>query len=134
MAYNARVTGWVGWVWFAGMMMIMVGLFNVLTGSLAIVGDDLYVTAAGRLLAFDITGWGWIHLILGILVVTTGVALSLGQTWARVVGAVLVMLNALTQMAWINVNPWWSLIVIALDVFVLYAIIVHGREAAALND
>ncbi|GAA2375810.1 membrane protein [Nonomuraea africana] len=134
MADNARVTGWIGWIWFAGMIMIMAGLFNVLTGLLAIIDDDLYVPAAGRLLAFDISGWGWIHLLLGIVLTVTGVALSLGQGWARVAGVVLVMLNAVTQMAWIGVNPWWSLIVIALDVVVIYAIVVHGGEARALSD
>ncbi len=128
MAQDTRVTGWVGWIWFAGMIMIMDGLFNVISGLYAIFKDNLYVETRNRLLVFDLTGWGWIHLILGILLVLVGFALLAGQRWARVVAAVIVLINAVTQMAWISVNPWWSLIVIVVDVLVLYALIVHGRE------
>jgi hypothetical protein len=135
MTYQARqqhVTGWVGWVWFAGIILILSGLFNAISGLYAIFHRDVYVNAAGRLLVFDLTGWGWVHLLLGLLLIATGVAVSVGQTWARVVAIVLVMLNALTQLIWISVNPWWSLAVIAVDVLVLYALVVHGREAREL--
>lgn len=133
MAYHhARpVTGWVGWIWFGGMMMILAGLFNIITGLAAIFANRVYVATPARLLLFDISTWGWVHLVLGVLVLATGIAIMAGQLWARVVGAVLVMLNALTQLTWIAVNPWWSLAVIALDIVVLYALIVHGREAEA---
>ena len=128
--HDARqVTGWVGWIWFGGIMMILAGLFNIITGLAAISANRVYVQTPYRLLLFDVTAWGWIHLLLGVLVLATGIAVSVGQSWARVVGAILVMLNALTQLTWIAVNPWWSLAVIAIDVLVLYALIVHGREA-----
>ncbi|GAA5050188.1 hypothetical protein HNP84_004126 [Thermocatellispora tengchongensis] len=132
MTYQARrhVTGWVGWVWFAGLMMIMSGVFNAISGLYAIFKGDFYIQTARRLLLFDLTAWGWVHLLLGVLLVVAGVAVSVGQTWARVVAAVLVMINAITQLIWITINPWWSLAVIALDVVILYALIVHGREAA----
>ncbi|MFI7442797.1 DUF7144 family membrane protein [Nonomuraea indica] len=132
MTYQARqqhVTGWVGWVWFAGIILILSGLFNAISGLYAIFHRDVYIQAAGSLLVFDLTGWGWIHLLLGLALIATGIAVSVGQTWARAVAVVLVMLNALTQLIWISVNPWWSLAVIAVDVLVLYALIVHGREA-----
>lgn len=131
MAYHhaRQVTGWVGWIWFGGMMMILAGFFNIITGLAAIFADRVYMPTPARLLLFDVSTWGWLHLILGVLILATGIAVMTGQTWARVAGAVLVMLNALTQLTWIAVNPWWSLAVIAIDVLVLYAIIVHGREA-----
>ncbi|MEV8630038.1 hypothetical protein AB0395_00135 [Streptosporangium sp. NPDC051023] len=125
------MTGWVGWIWFAGIIMIMDGLFNAISGLYAIFHNDLYVQVRNKLLVFNITGWGWIHLILGILLVVVGITLLLGQTWARIAAIILVVINAVTQMAWIAANPWWSLIVIAVDVVVLYALIVHGREAEA---
>lgn len=131
MAHETRVTGWVGWIWFAGIIMIMDGLFNAISGLYAIFHNDLYVQVRNKLLVFNITGWGWIHLILGILLVVVGITLLLGQTWARIAAIILVVINAVTQMAWIAANPWWSLIVIAVDVVVLYALIVHGREAEA---
>ncbi|MET7466488.1 hypothetical protein [Nonomuraea sp. NPDC005501] len=131
MTYQTRhhVTGWVGWVWFAAIMILMSGLFNVISGLYAIFNGDFYVATARRLLLFNLTGWGWVHLLLGILLVVVGATLLAGQTWARVVAVVLVMLNAVTQLIWIAVNPWWSLVVITVDLVVLYALIVHGREA-----
>ncbi|MEU0564615.1 hypothetical protein ABZ297_04315 [Nonomuraea sp. NPDC005983] len=131
--HGARhVTGWVGWVWFAGLMMIMSGVFNAITGLYGIFNNHMYVTGAGELMILSLTGWGWVHLIFGILLVIAGVALTAGQLWARIVAIVLAAINAMTQLLWIDVNPWWSLAVIAVDVLVLYALIVHGREAAAL--
>lgn len=136
MTYQARqqhITGWVGWVWFAGIILILSGLFNAISGLYAVFHRDVYVQTAGSLLVFDLTGWGWIHLLFGVVLIATGIAVSMGQTWARAVAVVLVMLNALTQLTWISVNPWWSLAVIAVDVLVLYALIVHGREAKELT-
>ncbi|MBN6056794.1 hypothetical protein JYK22_33010 [Nonomuraea sp. RK-328] len=136
MTYQARhhVTGWVGWVWFAAVMIIMSGLFNVISGLYAIFSGDFYVETARRLFLFNLTGWGWVHLLLGILLFVVGVALLVGQTWARVIAVILVMLNAITQLIWIAVNPWWSLVVIAVDLVVLYALIVHGREAKEMAE
>ncbi|HEX4813164.1 MAG TPA: hypothetical protein VFV66_10485 [Nonomuraea sp.] len=131
MAYHhARgVTGWIGWIWFAGLMMIMSGLFNIITGLAAVFANRVYVQTPNQILLFDVTTWGWLHVILGVLVLATGVGVMVGRGWARLVGIILVTLNALTQLTWIAVNPWWSLAVIAVDVLVLYALIVHGHEA-----
>lgn len=131
MAYHhaPRITGWVGWIWFAGMLMIISGVFNVIGGLYAVINNDVYVRTPLRLLFFDVSTWGWLHLIFGVVLFLAGLAVSVGQTWARVVAVVLVMLNAMTQLTWIGVNPWWSLAVIAVDVLVLYALVVHGREA-----
>ncbi|MDF5754523.1 hypothetical protein [Spongiactinospora sp. TRM90649] len=126
------VTGWVGWVWFAGIIMLMVGIFNIITGLYAIVNQSLYVQTPNRLLLFNLAGWGWVHLIFGVLLFATGLALCVGQTWARAVAVVLLVINAITQLIWIALNPWWSLVIIAIDVLALYAIIVHGREAKTL--
>jgi hypothetical protein len=133
MTYHSRqITGWVGWVWFAGMLMIVSGVFNIIAGLYAVMTGQVYVRTAQHLLFFDVAGWGWLHLVFGIVILLAGLAVCVGQTWARVVAAVLVMINAMTQLAWIGVNPWWSLTVIAIDVLVLYALIVHGGEARRL--
>ncbi|AQZ61849.1 putative integral membrane protein [[Actinomadura] parvosata subsp. kistnae] len=131
--HTRHVSGWVGWIWFAGMLMIIAGVFNIIGGLYAVINDDVYVRTPLRLLFFDVSTWGWLHLIFGVVLLATGLAVSVGQTWARVVAAILVMLNAMTQLTWIGVNPWWSLAVIAVDVLVLYALIVHGREARQLD-
>ncbi|KAB8190650.1 hypothetical protein FH608_034635 [Nonomuraea phyllanthi] len=127
--HTRQVTGWVGWIWFGGMMMILSGFFDIITGLTALLADRVYLQALNRLVLVDVISWGWVHLGLGIVILATGVAVIRGQDWARMVGVILVMLNALTQLTWIAVNPWWSLAVIAVDVLVLYALIVHGREA-----
>ncbi|MFF5205076.1 hypothetical protein [Streptosporangium sp. NPDC000396] len=133
MATRTQVTGWIGWIWFAGMMMIMVGVFNAIAGLSALFKGNLYVPTRNQLLVFNLTGWGWIHLLLGILLVVVGVCLVTGQTWARVVAIILVLLNAIEHMLFIPAYPWWSLLVIAIDVLVLYALIVHGEEAKVLG-
>ncbi|MGH3926427.1 MAG: DUF7144 family membrane protein, partial [Pseudonocardiaceae bacterium] len=83
----------------------------------------------GGLLVFDLTTWGWVHLLLGALQILTGLALFSGATWARVTAVILVMLNVIGQIAWLNAQPVWSAIVIVLDLLVLWALVVHGEEA-----
>jgi hypothetical protein len=125
---NGR-TMWAGWVWFAGIMMIMMGAFGAIEGLVALFRDQYYVVGPYNVLVLDITGWGWVHLILGILVTITGIALMANASWARVVTVILVGIDALVQLAFIGVYPLWSMIVIALCVIVIWAIVVHGDES-----
>ncbi|MEN2742429.1 hypothetical protein ABCS02_32020 [Microbacterium sp. X-17] len=120
---------WVGWVVFAGVVLIVAGLFSVLQGLMAIIGPNQYfVASSGGLWLFNVNGWGWWSLIVGALLVLTALALFAGQTWARVVAVVLAVLSALGQLVMLPAQPWWSLIIIAVDVLVIYALLVHGRE------
>jgi hypothetical protein len=124
-------TGWVGWIVFASMMMILVGSFQAIVGLTALFKDDYYlVTSGGLLVDVDYTAWGWTHLALGLVAVAAGIGLLAGQTWARAVGIAFAMVSAVINMAFIAAYPLWSIIVITLDVFVIYAIAVHGRELA----
>ncbi len=127
-----EITGWVGWIAFAGMMMLMVGVFNLISGMAAVFNDEIFVTAGNLTVLLDVTTWGWVHIVLGLALAGTGLALVSGQTWARVVGVVLVMVNMASQLVALPAYPWWAMIVIAVDVVVLWAIIVHGDEAKAL--
>jgi hypothetical protein len=122
-------TGWVGWVWFAAIMSVLIGAFNVIDGLVALFQKSLFVVGQNQVLAFNLTTWGWIHLIVGALQVIAGCALFSGKTWARVTVGALVVVNAIAQMAFMPVYPVWSLLVIALDVITLYAVVVHGGEA-----
>jgi hypothetical protein len=127
-------TGWVGWVFFAGVLMIIDGLFSVIAGLVSLFNDDYYlVSKNGLVLSMDYTAWGWIHLLLGLLVAAAGLGVIAGQTWARVVGVVMATLSAVANFAFLAAYPAWSTIVIAIDVFVIYALVVHGREARALR-
>jgi hypothetical protein len=126
---TVRATGWTGWVVFAGVMLIVTGVFSAIQGLVALIGPSTYfVVSEGSLWLLDVGGWGWWNLIIGVLLILVAVALFAGQTWGRVVAVILVILNAVSQLLLIPAQPWWSLIIIAIDVLVIYALIVHGRE------
>jgi len=120
-----------GWISFAGVMMIVAGLFNVIIGLVALFRSDYYVRGPQGLLVLDLTGWGWVHLILGALIVLTGFALFTGAAWARVITVLLAGFNALTQLVFISAFPLWGVIVIAVDILVIWAVTAHGNEAEA---
>ena len=124
-----QATGWVGYVVFAGVMLIMLGGFQAIEGLVAIFRDEYFlVTRSGLLLTMDFTAWGWTHLILGLIAVGTGIGVLLGQTWARVTGIIIAVLSALANIAFLPAYPIWATIIIALDVLAIYALAVHGRE------
>ena len=120
--------GAVGLILFAAIMMIMVGTFQALQGLIAIFENEFYVATRNYLFQFDATTWGWIHLLVGLLVAFAGWGLLSGRTWARVVGITLAMLSAIANFLFIPYYPFWSLLIITLDVFVIWAIAAHGRD------
>ncbi|MDX8050775.1 hypothetical protein SK571_15405 [Lentzea sp. BCCO 10_0798] len=124
-------TGWLGWIWFAGIMMIVMGAFNAIEGLVGLFRGEYYVANGEQVIVFDLTTWGWITLLLGVLVALSGAALLSGAAWARVVTVVLAVVNAVAQLAFVSVHPLWSTIVITLCVVVIWAVVVHGNEAAA---
>lgn len=121
-------TGWVGWVAFAAMMMLILGIFNAIDGLVAIFSDKVFVNGDAGVVVLDVTAWGWVHLVIGVLVATAGYFLLQGATWARVFAIGLVMLNMITQMVFLPAYPFWSLLVIALDILILWALVVHWDE------
>jgi hypothetical protein len=128
-----RETGWLGWIWFAGIMMIIMGSFNAIEGLVALFRGEYYVVTEEQVLVFDLTAWGWITLLIGILVALAGGALMSGAAWARVVTVVLAVVNAVAQLLLVSVHPVWSTIVIALCVTVIWAVVVHGSEAKTVT-
>jgi hypothetical protein len=109
-------------------MMIIAGAFQALAGVVALFENEFYVATRNYLLQFDATTWGWIHLLLGLVVLFAGFAVLSGQVWGRTIGVILVALSALANFAFIPYYPFWSLIIIALDVFIIWALTVHGRD------
>jgi hypothetical protein len=129
-----ETTGWVGWIVFAAVVLMVNGTFNGIQGLSAIFRDEVYwgtVAGGGTVLTFDISSWGWIHFIFGILMVIVGVLLLQGSTFARVLGIALVVLNLIAQFAYLPLYPFWAIVAITVDFFVLYALIVHGGELKA---
>lgn len=122
-------TGWVGWVVFAGMMLILVGAFHVIQGLVALFRDEVFVVGqSGMVVNVDYTAWGWTHLIGGIIVALVGACLLAGQMWARIIAVGVAMLSAIVNVAFIPSYPIWSVMMIAIDVLVIWAITVHGSE------
>jgi hypothetical protein len=124
-----ETSGWaVGFIMFAAIMMIMVGVFQALQGLIAIFENEFYVATRNYLFQFDATTWGWIHLILGLVMAFAGWGLLSGRTWARVVGITLAALSATANFLFIPYYPFWAIIVLTLDIFVIWALAAHGGE------
>jgi hypothetical protein len=123
-----EASGWaVGVTLFAALMMIMAGCWQAFAGLVAVFENEFYAATRNYLFQFDATTWGWIHLILGAVVALAGFGLLAGQTWARVVGITLAVLSAIANFLFIPYYPFWSLLIIALDVFIIWALAAHGR-------
>jgi len=125
------------WIRFAGIMMAVIGGFGVIEGIAALIYPYYFVTDFyGNVLAVNLVGWGLLHLILGLLVLATGVSL-LGRSvpgWARILGIAFVAINLLVQLTWMPAAPVWSIVMIVLDVFVLLALISPWRHEHRIED
>jgi hypothetical protein len=118
-----EVSGWaIGGIAFAGTMLVLMGTFQALAGLVAIFNDEFYVVARNYTFDLDVSAWGWIHLIVGLAVLATGMGLFARKTWAGVAGIMLAMLSALTNFFFIPYYPIWSLVVIGLAVWVIWAL------------
>lgn len=118
-----------GLVLFAGVIMITAGVYHALAGVAAIVRDEVYVSTPNYVFEFDLTAWGWIHLLLGLLVAVAGFSVMTGQAWARAVGITLVALSLIANFLFIPYYPIWSLVIIALDVAIIWALAGYRRVA-----
>ncbi len=122
-------TLWVGWIVFAGFMLLMVGSFHIIEGLVALFRNEvLLVGPRGLAVNVDYTAWGWTHIIGGLLAIATGAGLLVGQTWARVLAVIVAFASALINMAFLPAYPIWSAILIGIDVLVIWAVTVHGSE------
>lgn len=128
-------TAWTGWIAFAGTMMVMIGAFHGIQGFLALTRDDYYLVGSeGLIVTLDYTSWGWTHVLLGTLLVASGLALIAGQMWARVIAVILAFGSAIANFAFLAAYPVWSTMMIAIDVVIIWAVIVHGREMKSMGN
>jgi hypothetical protein len=124
-----EVTGWTGWIFFAGVMMMLLGFFQAIEGLVAIFHNGYYlVRPDGLVVNVDYTAWGWVHLIIGVAAIAAGFGLMAGNMVARVFAVALAVVSAIVNLGFIAAYPIWSTVVIAVDIIVIYAIVVHGRE------
>jgi hypothetical protein len=126
---DGRPSGWaIGWTAFAGFMMVIMGFWWIITGFVAIIDDTFYVVTEEWIFKFDTTTWGWIHLILGIVILISGFGLFTANVWARTVGVILSAIAMLVAFAWLPYYPIWAIIFIAVSIAVIWALTVHGDD------
>ena len=120
-------TAWAGWILFAAVILVVNGAVAIIEG-LAGPEEGLVAEDPGEVLVLDHATWGWIHLVIGILLVAVGVGLYRGARVARTLAVVLAMFNLVAHFTSLGASPWWSVVAIALDVLIIYALVVHGEE------
>ena len=120
-----------GWIAFAGVMMFILGSLDALWGLAAIVNDDVVVVGGSGALIFDITTWGWVHLVLGSIVALSGLGLITGNAAARVVGIFFVAVNAIAQIVWFPAAPLWAFLMIILDTIIIYQLTMNWSAGEA---
>ena len=131
MAKISQPSGWVGWVYFAGILMLVRGAFQIFEGILGIINNSVYfVRTPNTLTTFSLETWGWVHIGVGILLLTGAVSVFAGRAWGRVIGSLMVGLSLLVNLMFLPAYPIWSILLVVLDVVMLYALIVRGAEAA----
>ena len=122
-------SAWVGWVVFAAVIVIVMGVFEAIEGLVAIFKDQYYlVPSTGLVVSVDYTVWGWVHLLLGLAAVAAGIALLQGRGWGRILVIGLAGLSAIVNLGFLSAYPVWSTIVIAFDVIVIFALTVHWKD------
>lgn len=130
-ATGHRVSAWApGLVTFAGAVMIIIGVFHAIAGIAAIFEDEFFVVTQNYLFDLDVTAWGWMQLLLGVIVFFAGWGVFSGATWARATGMVLVTLSAIANFFFIPYYPVWAVLIIALNIAVIWALVVYGPEEA----
>ncbi|HET9287882.1 MAG TPA: hypothetical protein VFO26_10010 [Gaiella sp.] len=121
--YEPQPSGWaIGGVTFAATMLVVIGIFQIIAGLAAIFDDQFYVVTQNYAFDLDVSAWGWIHLIVGILLVVTGYFLFARATWAAGVALGLAVLSAVANFFFIPYYPFWAILLIALDVWVIWAL------------
>jgi hypothetical protein len=123
-----------GWISFAGFMMILLGSFHAVSGLVGIFNDQFYVKGSKYIFQFDRSTWGWINLIVGIVVVLAGFGVFSGAVWARTVGVIMALVSGIAAFAWLPWYPVWAIAIIVVSVAVIWALTMHGREVDRLQE
>jgi hypothetical protein len=118
----------VGWISFAGAMLVMVGIFQAIAGIVAIADDEFFVVGRDWTFKLDTTAWGWIHLGLGVILVLAGIGVFSGNVLARTIGVGVALLSAVANFLWLPYYPVWSIVMIAVDISIIWALTAHGRD------
>ena len=116
-----------GWVMFAGMILITVGIFQAFAGLVGILEDEILVLTPDYVVQLDATTWGWIHLIIGLIVIAAGFGIFSGNILARTVGVFVALGSMISMFMWLPWYPIWAIVIISMDIAIIWALTVHGR-------
>lgn len=124
--------GWAGWVVFAGVMTVLLGLYHGAAGVVALFRDDIYLTTPkGAAISTNFTAWGWTHIVIGLVLVAAGGTLLIsGSLWSRIIVVLAALVQILMEFVYFSVTPLWSGVAIVLGIFSVYAVVVHGHDEA----
>jgi hypothetical protein len=124
-----KASPWVGWIAFAAVCMLLLGAFHVVQGFAALVDSDYFpVTGSGPVTDLSLTGWGWLHLIGGVVLMVAGLCVFAGQTWARALGVLVAVGSLVGNFAFLGAYPILSLMMIGIDIVIILALTVHGSD------
>jgi len=115
---------------FAGIMLIIGGVFQVIQSIAALVNDKYLLVLPNYVFSADLTVWGVIHLLIGVILVVVGIALVLDKSWGRIAGIVVAGISALINFSWLPYTPWWAILAIAVDILVIWALSSGPKVAA----
>ena len=127
---TSQTSGAAGLTALAGILMVLLGGWWMITGFIAIVNDDFFVVTQEWIFQFSSTSWGWTHLILGFVVLLAGIGLFSAAVWARTVGVILAVVSGLVAFAWLPYYPVMGIIFVTMSVLTIWALTVHGRDIA----
>lgn len=129
---NVEVTGWVGWVGFASFMLMLGGFFSIISGFVAMFKHTAIFTGTGGVYLLDYTQWGLVHVLIGFLAMLAASSLARGGAYGRIVAVLVALVSAAAHLAFMPVYPFWSAMIILVDVLVIFAVTVHGKEVEKL--
>jgi hypothetical protein len=118
----------IGFTGFAAFMLIIVGFFHIIAGIAGIWENTFYAVTDNYVFQFDVTTWGWIHLIAGIVVMLAGFGIFTGAVWARTIAVIIALLSVIANFMFLPYFPVMSILIIAVDVAVIWALTAHGRD------
>jgi len=121
-------SGWVGWIAFAAAIMVMLGSLHIFQGLVALFRDEVFIASDNLVVNLDYTVWGIVHILGGALLVAAAFGVLGGKVWGRTLGVLLALGSALANVAFLGAYPFWSLIMVALDIIIILALTVHGSE------
>jgi hypothetical protein len=129
-AVTGRSTFAVGFIYFAAVILILTGVFQALNGIVSLANKTFFVVGHNYTYRFNVTTWGWIHIIIGALLVLAGIGVLSGNVLARILAIILASLSAIANFLWLPYYPVWAIVLIAFDFAVIWALAVHGRDVA----